>query len=138
MEKFLPQYVNADEVVAAHPEYEWLIQTQLPAILEDINDVLRDTPFQVSYRVLNEMVIYFSVLVESGMPSEEAKNLAVDQMLLMKIMPRIEGDRDMLMLDAQTCRLDKLEPFAASEDTKKKIAEMKNRLNKQEFTRFWP
>lgn len=138
LEKFLPQYVNADEVVAAHPEYEWLIQTQLPAILEDINDVLRDTPFQVSYRVLNEMVIYFSVLVESGMPSEEAKNLAVDQMLLMKILPRIEGDRDMLMLDAQTCRLDKLEPFAASEDTKKKIAEMKNRLNKQEFTRFWP
>ena len=138
LEKFLPQYVNADEVVAAHPEYEWLIQTQLPAILEDINDVLRDTPFQVSYRVLNEMVIYFSVLVESGMPSEEAKNLAVDQMLLMKILPRIEGDRDMLMLAAQTCRLDKLEPFAASEDTKKKIAEMKNRLNKQEFTRFWP
>lgn len=138
LEKFLPQYVNADEVVAAHPEYEWLIQTQLPAILEDINDVLRDTPFQVSYRVLNEMVIYFSVLVESGMPSEEAKNLAVDQMLLMKILPRIEGDCDMLMLDAQTCRLDKLEPFAASEDTKKKIAEMKNRLNKQEFTRFWP
>ena len=138
LEKFLPQYVNADEVVAAHPEYEWLIQTQLPAILEDINDVLRDTPFQVSYRVLNEMVIYFSVLVESGMPSEEAKNLAVDQMLLMKILPRIEGDRDMLMLDAQTCRLDKLEPFATSEETKKKIAEMKNRLNKQEFTRFWP
>ena len=138
LEKFLPQYVNADEVVAAHPEYEWLIQTQLPAILEDINDVLRDTPFQVSYRVLNEMVIYFSVLVESGMPSEEAKNLAVDQMLLMKILPRIEGDRDMLMLDAQTCRLDKLEPFATSEETKKKIVEMKNRLNKQEFTRFWP
>lgn len=138
LEKFLPQYVNADEVVAAHPEYEWLIQTQLPAILEDINDVLRDTPFQVSYRVLNEMVIYFSVLVESGMPSEDAKNLAVDQMLLMKILPRIEGDRDLLMLDAQTCRLDKLEPFAISEDTKNKIAEMKNRLDKQEFTRFWP
>lgn len=135
---FQPKHVNADEVVANNPDATQIITEELPKQLDAINDVLRDTPFQVSYRVLNEMVIYFSVLVESGMPSEEAKNLAVDQMLLMKILPRIEGDRDMLMLDAQTCRLDKLEPFAASEDTKKKIAEMKNRLNKQEFTRFWP
>lgn len=135
---FQPKHVNADEVVANNPDATQIITEELPKQLDAINDVLRDTPFQVSYRVLNEMVIYFSVLVESGMPSEEAKNLAVDQMLLMKILPRIEGDRDMLMLDAQTCRLDKLEPFAASEDSKKKIAEMKNRLSKQEFTRFWP
>lgn len=135
---FQPKHVNADEVVAHNPDATQIITEELPKQLDAINDVLRDTPFQVSYRVLNEMVIYFSVLVESGMPSEEAKNLAVDQMLLMKILPRIEGDRDMLMLDAQTCRLDKLEPFAVTEETKKKIAEMKNRLNKQEFTRFWP
>lgn len=73
------------------------------------------------------------------MPYQQAVKDAVDRiLLLMKILPHIEGYRDMLMLDAQTCRLDNLEPFAASEDTKKKIAEMKNRLNKQEFTRFWP
>lgn len=138
LDLFRPKYVNADEVVANNSGATQIITEELPKQLDAINDALRDTPFQVSYRVLNEMVIYFSVLVESGMASKEATSLAVDQMLLMKILPRIEGDRDLLMLDAQTCRLDKLEPFAVTEETKKKLAEMKSRLNKQEFTRFWP
>ncbi len=55
----------------------------------------------------------------------------------MKILPRIEGDEDMLGLATdENNRLCKLMPLVG-EESQKKLKEMNNRL-KTGFTRFWP
>jgi hypothetical protein len=82
---------------------------------------------------------------------------ALDRILLMKILPRIEGDADMFNLSSESKkkndityenRLEWLKELApnivTSEDephqqtAREKIQEMIERLGNQEFTRFWP
>ena len=89
---------------------------------------------------------------------EKIVDNALDRILLMKILPRIEGDSDMFNLKTAqtvggvTChnRLEWLRELAPSinyseeegkdhqQTAKKKIEEMIERLENQEFTRFWP
>ena len=134
---FIPEYITADEVLAAHPNDAEELKTQLPQRLKEINDVLKDTPFIVSYRVLNELVIYAGNLLDDGKPVGEAIDEAVNQIVLMKILPRIEGDEDMFILKGESeNRLEQL-MHLVSGATKAKLEEMNNRLNTG-FTRFWP
>lgn len=157
---FKQEYVSADEVLVAHPNEADKIVEMLPEKLEAINAALKGTPFEVSYRVLNELTIMVGVMLDET-PDEELEtivNNALDRILLMKILPRIEGDSDMFNLKAVqtvgnvTChnRLEWLRELApaitASEEegkdhqqtAKEKIMEMIERLDNQEFTRFWP
>lgn len=138
IELFKPRFVSADEVLSAYPQYAEFIQTILPEKLDGINQVLQGTPFQVSYRVLNEMVIYLSVLLGDGITFNDAVDQTIDRIMLMKILPRIEGDRELLMANSQISRLEKLMAFATLDETKQKLKEMNERLVKQDFTRFWP
>ena len=137
IDQFKPQYVNADEVLEAHPAEEEALKTQLAEKLDVINNVLKDTPFVVSYRVLNELVIYAGVLLDDGKGMDEAINEAVDQITLMKILPRIEGDEDMLGNakdeNNRLCQLIKV----VGPKSQAKIKEMNRRLESG-FTRFWP
>ena len=56
----------------------------------------------------------------------------------MKILPRIEGDEDMFIRGGQNV-LDHLQSLFASESAShKKLTEMKERLDRTGFTRFWP
>lgn len=152
-------YVSADEVTLAHQMWADNIKTVLPAKLEEINRCLKGTPFEVSYRVLNELVIYLGVLLDDETEVDEAKfaelvDKAVDQILLMKILPRIEGDSEMFYLNKEDRKLinndeiiDKLQWLEnvcpdiqcadGSMTSKKKIREMSDRLNSG-FTRYWP
>lgn len=134
---FKPKYVNADEVLDEHPTEEEMLKTQLSEKLDAINDVLEGTPFVVSYRVLNELVIYAGVLLDDGKGMDEAINDAVDQITLMKILPRIEGDEDMLGNakdeNNRLCRLMKV----VGPKSQEKLKEMNRRLESG-FTRFWP
>nr|WP_302830591.1 restriction endonuclease [uncultured Bacteroides sp.] len=157
---FKQKYVNADEVLKAHADKADEIVNLLPEKLEAINAALKDTPFEVSYRVLNELTIMVGVMLDNA-PEEELEtivNNALDRILLMKILPRIEGDSDMFNLkDPQQvgdaiCRnrlewLSELAPAIVIHDdegkkhqqtAKEKIKEMIERLESQEFTRFWP
>lgn len=135
--KFIPEYVTADEVIAVNPDTAEELKTKLPERLEEINEVLKDTPFVVSYRVLNELVIYTGNLLNDGMSIDEAIDEAVNQIVLMKILPRIEGDEDMFIVKgAAENRLEQL-AHLVSGATKAKLEEMNNRLNTG-FTRFWP
>lgn len=135
--KFIPEYVTADEVIAVNPDTAEELKTKLPERLEEINEVLKDTPFVVSYRVLNELVIYTGNLLNDGMSIDEAIDEAVNQILLMKILPRIEGDEDMFIVKgAAENRLEQL-AHLVSGATKAKLEEMNNRLSTG-FTRFWP
>ena len=98
---FTQRYVNADEVLTAHPEEANEIKRILPQRLEAINDALRGTPFEVSYRVLNELTIMVGVMLDGkseGETFDSIVNQAVNNILLMKILPRIEGDAEMFAL----------------------------------------
>ena len=144
IDQFKPKHVNADEVLEEHidsngdlDETGIALKTQLADKLDAINQVLKDTPFVVSYRVLNELVIYAGVLLDDGKETEEAINDAVDQITLMKILPRIEGDEDLLGNakdeNNRLCQLMKV----VGPKSQAKIKEMNRRLESG-FTRFWP
>ena len=158
---FHQRYVTADEVLEAHPNEANDITEKVPARLEAINKALKGTPFEVSYRVLNELTIMIGVMLDDS--SEEGSDIdsiidkAVDRILLMKILPRIEGDSDMFNLSQDFQRkqevkysnrlewLKELAPAIVDENDEKyqqtargKIQEMIDRLKNQEFTRFWP
>lgn len=180
---FSQRYVTADEVLDAHPEQAEDIKRILPERLESINMALKGTPFEVSYRVLNELTIMVGVMLDDKKEEESLDdiiNQAVNNILLMKILPRIEGDAEMFALSkaykdklgiTYNDRLEWLKALAPdivqAEDTqdesgegnagaengsekqpedkhahyqtaKDKIQEMIERLNNQDFTRFWP
>ena len=170
---FIRRYVTADEVLEAHSDVAKELVEKLPAQLEEINKALKGTPFEVSYRVLNELTIMVGVMLDEGKGLDDAIAQSVNNILLMKILPRIEGDAEMFSLSREyktkvgvtyDNRLEWLkdiapdikEPLTETEsennDTeenaeavkehqptaKDKIQEMIDRLNNQEFTRFWP
>lgn len=168
---FHQHYVTADEVLEEHPEYAEMLKEKLPVKLDAINKALKGTPFEVSYRVLNELTIMVGVMLDDKKGREDIDidgiiNHAVDNILLMKILPRIEGDADMFYISDEykkendipyDNRLEWLKDIApdikavttSEEDNsdstnedqptaKKKIKEMIDRLTSQEFTRFWP
>ena len=156
---FRQRYVTADEVLEAHSDYAKDIIEKVPARLENINKALKGTPFEVSYRVLNELTIMIGVMLDdqAGEDIETIINKALDYILLMKILPRIEGDTDMFKLSQEfkrknditfNNRLEWLKELAPQieavegeehqQTAREKIQEMIERLDNQEFTRFWP
>ena len=61
--------------------------------IQDINNILKRTPFELSYRALNELLL----AVLSLHPQTENELHAVwDDFLMQKILPRIEGDQQKL------------------------------------------
>ena len=143
----------------------------LPQRLEEINKVLNGTPFTVSYRVMNELTIYLAVLLDQAEEKGEEVTVdsfkgyvetAIDKILLMKILPRVEGDDEMFHISDKErnanelsdqaedghefTKLDWLKQIAPqhNEDNQNeymavdKLSEMIERLNRQSFTRFWP
>ena len=170
---FTRRYVTADEVLEAHSNIAEELINQLPSKLEQINLALKGTPFEVSYRVLNELTIMVGMMLDEGKELNDAITQSVNNILLMKILPRIEGDAEMFALSREykakvgvlyDNRLEWLKELApdiketltdtesGDDDTeekaeavkehqptaKDKIQEMIDRLNNQEFTRFWP
>lgn len=170
---FTRRYVSADEVLDAHQDVAEELMEKLPTKLEKINLALKGTPFMVSYRVLNELTIMVGVMLDEDMDLDEAVAASVNNILLMKILPRVEGDAEMFAISREykakagvsyDNRLEWLKDIApdikelsaeaASENddteektgtvkecqqtAKEKIQEMIDRLNNQEFTRFWP
>lgn len=135
---FKPEYVNADEVMEAHSEYAETLQEKLVEKLDAINNCLKNTPFQVSYRVLNELCIYAGVLLDDGKEIDIAIADAIDQITLMKILPRIEGDEDMFVTKDGN-KLEQLQEILGKDSASGvKLEEMKERLKNSSFTRFWP
>lgn len=59
--------------------------------LKEINVILKDTPFELAYRALNELLV--SLLCFK--PKTDKELLAVwDDFLMCKLLPRLEGDQD--------------------------------------------
>ena len=181
MENLQAKYVSAKEILTHcstvtnnEDMHNFIIgkgEIGLPQRLNEINKVLNGTPFTVSYRVMNELTIYLAVLLDQA--EEEGKEItfdsfkqyvetAIDRILLMKILPRVEGDDEMFHISDKErnanelpdqaedghefTKLDWLRQIAPqhNEDNQNdymavdKLAEMIERLNRQSFTRFWP
>lgn len=121
-------YDNADKTEG--------LKGEVATFLTNLNKALSGTPFKVAYRVQNELMLYFYQLWLEDKTAEwnEILTTTCDQILMMKVLPRIEGDGELLGTP-----LDELARFSAPyTNASKKIAEMKSRLEKSQFTSFWP
>lgn len=131
------------------------------AFLGDVNDVLRQTPFELAFRALNELMIALVCFS----PKDDVTLQAVwDDFLMTKVLPRIDGDSHKLGSDGETSLLTKLENVlerhlkeiwttprpdllrtqADGSDletvcrSKAKLMWMQERLVNNGFTSFWP
>lgn len=184
MEDMKSKYISASEVlekcyavVNSQEISDYIIgkgEEGLPQRLEEINKVLRGTPFTVSYRVMNELTIYLAVLLDKAVEDGADVTMdnfksyveeAIDKILLMKILPRVEGDDEMFRISDdernlyglnnqvdengtshEYTKLDWLREIAPQHTTENehkymavdKLKEMIDRLNRQSFTRYWP
>jgi hypothetical protein len=127
--------------------------------LNQINKLLKGSSFELAYRALNELLI----CVKSFSPSNEMALHAVwDDFIMMKLLPRLEGDAEKLRLDGDESLLTRLLnqlPASMREDSlrpdfyrtnldgseiqvqfqsRKKIKWMHDRLMRHSFTSFWP
>lgn len=109
LEAFKSQFVRAYEVFddARFAKYKDVISTRIPALLGDsdgtanadsINGILNETPFRVSYRVQNELVLYLSTLIErANFPMPDQIEWLIGEatlaILLEKVLPRVQGEQ---------------------------------------------
>lgn len=134
---FLPKVVQASEALSIlDAEDASYLKENVPGLLHSLNSALNGTPFKIAYRVQNELILYFFSLREEN-PDEAAEALlaqAMDAILMMKVLPRIEGDEDLLDKPLKT-----LAQFTENyPQASRKIAEMQERLPQAHFTCFWP
>lgn len=112
LEAFKAEFVRAYEVLddARFAKYKDVISARIPALLGDsdgtaeadsINGILNETPFRVSYRVQNELVLYLSTLIErANFPEPDQIEGLIGEatlaILLEKVLPRVQGEQKQL------------------------------------------
>jgi len=143
--------------VAADPDGRKTI-----GFLYTVNSVLSGTPFELAYRALNEALLS----VVCFKPAENTQLQAVwDDFLMMKVLPRIEGDAEKLSYDGDESLLTRLKTVLEKQlpiiwdgqirpdllrktstgsdepvecRSRNKLDWMQNRLAVNGFTSFWP
>lgn len=79
--------------------------TKTVAFLSAVNAVLKNTPFELAFRALNELLL----AVASSQPQDDLTLKAVwDDFMMCKVLPRIEGDEDKLVGQSQHSILEAL------------------------------
>lgn len=90
--------------------------------LSAVNAVLKNTPFELAFRALNELLL----AVASSQPQDDMTLKAVwDDFMMCKVLPRIEGDTDKLttsdgkalLVELSTVLADQLAPIWLASDT---------------------
>ena len=124
-------------------------QTKILNFINDINEDLDGSPFKISYRILNETILLYrskkriaEIMKEEGGLADGVEfktdlNTIFDDILMQKVLPRIEGDYE----KCSKC-LNKLSSRADNNDWKKsydKIEFMIKRFgsDRSGFTSFW-
>ena len=153
LEVFKPKYVKAAEALedSVVGNYAEKIKKNVPTVLTKVNEILKDTPFRVSYRVQNELILYVANMILNSAPSEDKIDATIKEaalvILLEKILPRVQGD-DKLLSDANGSVFKKLKgllesDFVGLEDTAvygeviSKLDEMDKRLTNTYFANFF-
>ncbi len=150
--------VTADDLVSVSADADGALTI---SFLKAINSTLKNTPFELAFRALNELLI--SVVCFNPKNLEELEAVW-DDFLMTKVLPRIDGDGHKLTLsdDGKNSLLTDLGVIAAQQmrtiwldgdtrpdllrDTsdkipcrsKVKLSWMQNRLSDNGFTSFWP
>ena len=104
---------------------------------DSLEAILGKTPFRIAYRVVNELILHFYALRWENKDAgfEELYNKALDNILMMKVLPRIEGNEDLVKESlAQLATWTEV----AYPKANAKIVEMRERLERSHFTSFWP
>lgn len=102
LEALQSNFIHASEMFEAgspYLKYEQTIKESVPSYLNAINTFLKDTPFQVSYRVQNELILYLAYLIQQNNFPDDIEALtkeAVLAVLMEKILPRVQGDDKLL------------------------------------------
>lgn len=95
--------------------------TKTVAFLSAVNAVLKNTPFELAFRALNELLL----AVASSQPQDDLTLKAVwDDFMMCKVLPRIEGDNDKLttsegkalLVELSTVLADQLAPIWLASD----------------------
>lgn len=137
---YLATETRASDVVKAlaannAEKTEWL-KGEVAAFLSNLNGALDNTPFKVAYRVQNELMLYFYQLWLENPDADwsEILQTSCDQILMMKVLPRVEGDEELLEKPIES-----LVAFCSSyTNASKKLLEMKERLGRSRFASYWP
>lgn len=143
---------RSEPMSVADPEGTKSIQ-----FLTEVNEIFRDTPYQLAFRALNELLVTLKCFA----PSDDLQLKAVwDDFLMAKLLPRVEGDLQKIG-QGDTSLLKKLgnvlatngfdgnRPDLLSESVSggavetgfrspKKLSWMQKRLDDNGFTSFWP
>lgn len=155
---FICDEVRADKAIEAGYELSEEDRQNIIDYINELNKAMAGTSFQISYRVLNEMILYYrsmQMLNEGKASLDQVKS----DILMMKVLPRIEGDsaakkalvglKTMIEkqnipsewinvsydIDAETIASKPKTPW---KDSILKISYMLNLLNTGDgFTRFW-
>ncbi|HIF9153407.1 TPA: McrB family protein [Photobacterium damselae] len=86
--------------------------TKTVAFLSAVNTVLKNTPFELAFRALNELLL----AVASSQPQDELTLKAVwDDFMMCKVLPRIEGDTDKLTTSNRKDLLEELSDVLADQ-----------------------
>ena len=129
--------------------------------LSEVNNVLKNSPFELAYRALNELLL----AVKCINPQNDIELQSIwDDFLMMKVLPRIEGDSEKLDFDGEKSLLTNLEAIMKEQlsaiwegkkridlfretnegdviniecRSKAKISWMQTKLEKFGFTHFW-
>lgn len=134
----LPDEVKANEALMHKPDLlKDEEKTEMTNFINYVNGCLKGSPFQIAYRILNETILYYRALwvVNHG---EVELGQVFDDILMQKVLPRIEGD-----FDKTYKPLSELKTLAERRGWKKsqeKIDFMLGRFNKDDqggFTSFW-
>lgn len=101
LELFKSNYTKATDAIESDKVKPFAeeIKNQVPEKLNAINRILDKTPFKVSYRVQNEMVLYICNIIEAtdgDINIDAIINTALLATLLEKILPRVQGDERLL------------------------------------------
>lgn len=139
---FLSRNVSGNVAIDELENLDESFKTNVASLLREINKTLKDTPFKIAYRVQNELVLYFVELMRESVDANQETALftALDDIMMMKVLPRIEGD-DELLGNRSSGALHNLKDFAEQHNLTKsidKIEEMLKRLERSHFTSFWP
>lgn len=115
-----------------YSKYKTLCDNVL-SFLTKINSKLDKTPFKIAYRTRNEFLVYAVCRGENKLLN------TLDEMTSMKILSRIEGDADKterVLNDLESLLKEQLKDLEKSISLEK-IVEMKEKLNRTQYTSFW-
>lgn len=102
--------------------------------LELLNEKLEGTPFKIAYRVRDEFLLYAYNVMQYENKSENWLKEVKDEMTLMKILPKIEGDEEKTEVLENLIEIFKTEGL---ENSLEKAIKMNKKRTSFHYTSFW-